>query len=59
MAETGTCKHGKFDLMDGCPRCIAECRASWVSMTGVIVGDPGDPVRLFLDEAPAIQESQE
>lgn len=24
-----------------------------------IVGDPGDPVRLFLDEAPAIQESQE
>lgn len=31
MAQKGTCKHGEFDLMAGCPQCIAERRAAGIT----------------------------
>ena len=37
--EKGHCKHGEFDLMEGCPQCMAEKMAEkYLAQDGIIPG---------------------
>lgn len=39
---TGTCKHGQFDLTEGCPQCIAEQRESIEKYAGPTEAPPAE-----------------